>query len=60
MLGIREWFRWYKTPDGKPLNHFGFKEQVLNKQHALHVIQETHESWLKLKQGKTDKGKLWI
>ncbi|CAJ1439859.1 unnamed protein product [Effrenium voratum] len=24
--GIREWFRWYKTPDGKPLNAFGFEE----------------------------------
>merc|ERR1712196_699994 len=22
--GIREWFRWYKTPDDKPLNAFGF------------------------------------
>merc|ERR1712176_454673 len=21
--GIREWFRWYKTPDDKPLNSFG-------------------------------------
>merc|ERR1711988_1321868 len=24
--GIREWFRWYKTPDDKPLNGFGFDE----------------------------------
>lgn len=29
--GIREWFRWYKTPDGKPLNAFGFDEKALNK-----------------------------
>merc|ERR1712085_111256 len=27
--GIREWFRWYKTPDGKPLNAFGFEERAL-------------------------------
>jgi len=24
IAGIREWFRWYKTPDGKPLNTFGY------------------------------------
>lgn len=27
--GIREWFRWYKTPDDKPLNEFGFGEKAL-------------------------------
>ena len=21
--GVREWFRWYKTPDDKPINAFG-------------------------------------
>lgn len=29
--GIREWFRWYKTPDDKPLNGFGFDEKALDK-----------------------------
>lgn len=29
--GIREWFRWYKTPDDKPLNEFGFGEKALGK-----------------------------
>ena len=29
--GIREWFRWYKTPDDKPLNGFGFDERALGK-----------------------------
>ena len=28
--GIREWFRWYKTPDGKPINGFGHDEKLLN------------------------------
>lgn len=32
--GIREWFRWYKTPDDKPLNAFGFDEKALNKVRA--------------------------
>lgn len=58
--GIREWFRWYKTPDGKPLNAFGYDEAALSKTHALEVIAETHEAWKNLKAGKTDKGKLWV
>jgi len=58
--GIREWFRWYKTPDGKPLNAFAYKEQALNKAFALEVIEETHSAWKKLRAGSTDKGKLWI
>ena len=58
--GIREWFRWYKTPDDKPLNAFGFDEKALPKKVADEVINETHEYWVNLKAGKTDKGKLWL
>eukprot|EP01038_Epipyxis_sp_PR26KG_P010164 gene10164-13672_t len=58
--GIREWFRWYKTPDDKPLNGFGFDEKALPKSVALEVIEETHKFWKDLQSGKTDKGKLWI
>merc|ERR1712061_947452 len=36
--GIREWFRWYKTPDGKPLNTFGFSEKALGKEAVIQVI----------------------
>ena len=57
--GIREWFRWYKTPDEKPLNAFGFKEEALSKKVALEVIKETNGYWSNLISGKTDKGKLW-
>eukprot|EP00595_Chromulina_sp_UTEXLB2642_P001784 CAMPEP_0196761794 /NCGR_PEP_ID=MMETSP1095-20130614/1089_1 /TAXON_ID=96789 ORGANISM="Chromulina nebulosa, Strain UTEXLB2642" /NCGR_SAMPLE_ID=MMETSP1095 /ASSEMBLY_ACC=CAM_ASM_000446 /LENGTH=249 /DNA_ID=CAMNT_0042111753 /DNA_START=26 /DNA_END=771 /DNA_ORIENTATION=- len=49
--GIREWFRWYKTPDDKPLNAFGFNEVALPKAKAIEVINETHEYWLNLKSG---------
>ena len=58
--GIREWFRWYKTPDDKPLNAFGFDEKCLNKKAAEEVIEETHEFYMNLKNGKTEKGKLWL
>ncbi|KAL3757155.1 hypothetical protein ACHAWU_004587 [Discostella pseudostelligera] len=57
--GIREWFRWYKTPDDKPLNGFGFDEKWLNAKEAGEVIEETHEAWKKLRSGDTDAGKLW-
>ena len=57
--GIREWFRWYKTPDDKPINAFGFDEKALPKAHALKVIDETHGFWKALINGKADGGKLW-
>jgi len=60
VAGIREWFRWYKTPDGKPLNRFGFHETVLDKEKAVDVIMETHEAWVRLVAGEADKNKLWV
>lgn len=53
--GIREWFRWFKTPDGKPLNAYGFSGAALPKAKAVEVVQETHEAWQKLRSGKVDK-----
>jgi len=58
--GIREWFRWYKTPDGKPLNAFGYDEVALGKGKAIEVIAETHDVWKKLKDGAIEKKKLWV
>jgi inorganic pyrophosphatase len=57
--GIREWFRWYKTPDDKPINSFGFDEKFLNVEETKKVIDETHEAWQKLRSGDTEAGKLW-
>ena len=56
----REWFRWYKTPDDKPLNGFGFDEKYLDDKEAEKVVEETHEAWKKLQAGETEAGKLWI
>jgi len=58
--GIREWFRWYKVPDGKPLNQFGHGEVALSRDVAMEVIEETHEFWKNLREGKADQGKLWL
>jgi inorganic pyrophosphatase len=57
--GVREWFRWYKTPDGKPLNAYGYNEECLDANHAVEVIQETHIAWRKLVDGKVSSGQLW-
>jgi len=57
--GVREWFRWYKTPDDKPLNGFGFDEKFLDKAYTVKVIEETHGAWKRLREGKTEAGKLW-
>ncbi len=58
--GIREWFRWYKTPDGKPINGFGHGERALSAAEAADVIDQTHEHYLNLMAGHAEKGKLWL
>lgn len=58
--GIREYLRWYKTPDGKPLNRFGYDEKCLNRAFALDVIAETNEYWEKLRKGLSKHDNLWI
>lgn len=59
LSGVREWFRWYKTPDDKPLNGFGFDEKYLGAAETKKVIEETHQAWKNLRSGKADAGKLW-
>jgi inorganic pyrophosphatase len=57
--GIREWFRWYKTPDGKPINAFGHGEAALSLEETMKVIEETHSQWKALRDGIADQGQLW-
>jgi inorganic pyrophosphatase len=42
---IREWFRTYKIPDGKPENQFGLEGRCMNAAYAMHIVEETHEAW---------------
>ena len=53
---IREWFRLYKVPDGKPENKFGLDERFMNKEYAEEIIQETHQAWRKLILAKDEVG----
>jgi len=45
---VREWFRIYKTADGKPENKFGFGERALDREFALNTIDQTHQFWKSL------------
>lgn len=42
---VREWFRNYKTPDGKPPNKFGLGEKAMGAAFAKQVARETHDAW---------------
>jgi len=57
--GIREWFRWYKAPDGK-LNVFGFEGKCVDSSAAREVVGETHAYWSALVAGKARQGKHWL
>lgn len=48
---IREWYRTYKIPDGKPPNVFGLDEKFMDKKYATEVVDECHEAWEKLISG---------
>jgi inorganic pyrophosphatase len=49
---IREWFRLYKTSDGKPQNVFGHKEHILGLNETKAVIAGAHAEWRSLVTGK--------
>jgi inorganic pyrophosphatase len=48
LSAIREWYRTYKIPDGKPPNVFGLDEKFMDKRYALEVISECHHAWEQL------------
>eukprot|EP00733_Pompholyxophrys_punicea_P000863 Pompholyxophrys_punicea_v1_NODE_334_length_2224_cov_2.285846.p1 type:complete len:284 gc:universal NODE_334_length_2224_cov_2.285846:1614-763(-) len=52
---IREWYRTYKIPDGKPPNVFGLGERFMDKEYALRVIDECHHAWEQLVSGEKER-----
>ncbi|KAL3940303.1 MAG: hypothetical protein SGBAC_005130 [Bacillariaceae sp.] len=48
---IREWYRTYKIPDGKPPNTFGLGERFMDKIYAGGIIDECHHAWKELISG---------
>nr|PVC50534.1 inorganic pyrophosphatase [Theileria orientalis] len=57
--GIMEFFRWYKTPRGKPLNKFLPKKNLCTRKEALELVNETHHHYQQLMEGKLEGGDLW-
>ncbi len=61
MTTVRDWFKNYKTPDGKPPNTFACNDALLSSHYALQVIQETHHAWVRLAvTGQIKSNGLWI
>ena len=57
---IRDWFKMYKTTDGKPENEFAFNGEAQSAGVARGIIWETHHEWAKLARGVTaNLGSLW-
>eukprot|EP00548_Thalassiothrix_antarctica_P005055 CAMPEP_0194135136 /NCGR_PEP_ID=MMETSP0152-20130528/5219_1 /TAXON_ID=1049557 /ORGANISM="Thalassiothrix antarctica, Strain L6-D1" /LENGTH=316 /DNA_ID=CAMNT_0038831205 /DNA_START=19 /DNA_END=969 /DNA_ORIENTATION=+ len=52
---IREWFRTYKIPDGKPPNVFGLDEKFMPKSYANEIIQECYVAWEELVTGEKER-----
>lgn len=46
---VRDWFRLYKTAEGKGENRYGYNGQYLDRNKAIQVIKECHEAWKKLR-----------
>ena len=42
---LREWFRLYKTAEGKGENKFGLGEKAMGAEFALKVARHTHDTW---------------
>mmetsp|Transcript_89253 Transcript_89253/g.178383 ORF Transcript_89253/g.178383 Transcript_89253/m.178383 type:complete len:274 (-) Transcript_89253:310-1131(-) len=51
---MREWFRLYKTAEGKGPNKFGLDEQAMDAAFAMRVADETHELWRTMKDKECD------
>jgi len=55
-----EWFKYYKVPDGKPVNEFAFNDEAKDKAFAESVIMQTHEQWKNLMKTPDNEGKIDI
>ena len=53
---IREWFRLYKTADGKPENTFALDELFMDRSYAQQIIADCNGSWKTLMSGDAANG----
>lgn len=57
---VYDWFKNYKTTDGKPINEFAFNGSSLAADKAHKVIAECHEHWKQLIRGEKENKGLWL
>jgi inorganic pyrophosphatase len=61
LAAVRQWFRLYKTPDGKPENTFAFNGEYQGRDYALRIIEEVHGTYKDLLAGKlADTDGVWL
>lgn len=48
---VREWFRMYKTAEGKGENEYAYGGEAKGAEFAMKVVLETHDSWAALRNG---------
>lgn len=46
---LTDFYKNYKTADGKPANRFTNEKQIYDRDFAYDVIEKTHEEWKKIK-----------
>ncbi|KAM7208172.1 putative inorganic pyrophosphatase [Naviculisporaceae sp. PSN 640] len=56
----RDWFKYYKVPDGNKPNEFGYGGRFLDKKFAEKIIGECEQAWKRLIQGKAERGDVSI
>jgi inorganic pyrophosphatase len=52
---VREWFRTYKIPDGKPPNVFGLNERFMDRSYTMQIIKECNQAWKELITGEKER-----
>lgn len=58
---ISDWFRTYKTYEGKPENTFGYEGRFLSAERTIEIIHENNEFYRDLVSGKVpNKSGLWL
>lgn len=45
---LREWYKKYKTADGKPENSFAFQGAIQDQKFTHQLIQDAHEQWKRI------------
>lgn len=48
---VREWFRMYKTAEGKGQNEYAYGGETKGRDETMTIIEETHQSWVNLLNG---------